>query len=55
MEDGGSAAGMGGARRRAPGQVAPGTALEFQTWRKSLYGFTQLLFLSINYETIDSF
>jgi enterochelin esterase family protein len=23
---------------------APGTAHEFQTWRKSLYGFTQLLF-----------
>ena len=23
---------------------APGTAHEFQTWRKSLYGFAQLLF-----------
>jgi enterochelin esterase family protein len=23
---------------------APGTAHEFQTWRKSLHGFTQLLF-----------
>jgi hypothetical protein len=23
---------------------APGTAHEFQTWRKSLYGFAQLIF-----------
>jgi enterochelin esterase family protein len=37
-------AALDAARIRHVAYEAPGTAHEFQTWRKSLRGFTQLIF-----------